>query len=42
MASQAPLSCGTGTAYGTLKRMCLQGGDTLAVFGQGPVGRPPQ
>ncbi len=34
----AAISCGTGTAYGALKRMTLQGGTTLAVFGQGPVG----
>jgi (R,R)-butanediol dehydrogenase / meso-butanediol dehydrogenase / diacetyl reductase len=35
----AAVSCGTGTAYGALKRMGLQGGETLAVFGQGPVGQ---
>ena len=35
----AAISCGTGTAYGALKRMGLQGGETLAVFGQGPVGQ---
>jgi threonine dehydrogenase-like Zn-dependent dehydrogenase len=29
---------GTGTAYGALRRMRIAGGDTLAVFGQGPVG----
>src|SRR5205823_9988539 len=34
----AAVACGTGTAYGALKRMKLAGGDTLAVFGQGPVG----
>jgi threonine dehydrogenase-like Zn-dependent dehydrogenase len=34
----AAISCGTGTAFGALKRMTLQGGTTLAVFGQGPVG----
>jgi threonine dehydrogenase-like Zn-dependent dehydrogenase len=34
----AAISCGTGTAFGALKRMGLQGGTTLAVFGQGPVG----
>ena len=34
----AAVSCGTGTAYGALRRMKLAGGDTLAVFGQGPVG----
>lgn len=35
----AAVSCGTGTAYGALRRMGLQGGETLAVFGQGPVGQ---
>ncbi len=35
----AAISCGTGNAYGTLKRMGLQGGEALAVFGQGPVGQ---
>ena len=34
----AAVSCGTGTAFGALRRMQLQGGQTLAVFGQGPVG----
>src|SRR6184192_261589 len=34
----AAVACGTGTAFGALKRMKLAGGDTLAVFGQGPVG----
>ena len=34
----AAVSCGTGTAYGALRRMHLTGGSTLAVFGQGPVG----
>ena len=37
-AEGAAVACGTGTAYGALKRMRLAGGDTLAVFGQGPVG----
>ena len=37
-AEGAAVACGTGTAYGALKRMKLAGGDTLAVFGQGPVG----
>ena len=32
------LSCGTGTAYQALKRLDISGRDTLAVFGQGPVG----
>jgi 2-desacetyl-2-hydroxyethyl bacteriochlorophyllide A dehydrogenase len=34
----AAISCGTGTAYGALKRLGLQGGETIAIFGQGPVG----
>ena len=34
----AAVSCGTGTAYGALRRMNAVGGATLAVFGQGPVG----
>jgi threonine dehydrogenase-like Zn-dependent dehydrogenase len=34
----AAISCGTGTAYGALKRLNVSGRDTLAVFGQGPVG----
>ena len=34
----AAVSCGTGTAYGALKRISLQGGETIAIFGQGPVG----
>lgn len=34
----AAVSCGTGTAYGALRRMELPGGATLVVFGQGPVG----
>jgi threonine dehydrogenase-like Zn-dependent dehydrogenase len=34
----AAISCGTGTAYGALRRMKLSGRDTIAVFGQGPVG----
>lgn len=34
----AAVSCGTGTAFGAIKRMHMQGGSTLAVFGQGPVG----
>ena len=37
-AEGAAVACGTGTAYGALKRMKICGGDTLAVFGQGPVG----
>lgn len=34
----AAISCGTGTAWGALKRLELQGDQTIAVFGQGPVG----
>lgn len=34
----AAISCGTGTAYQALKRLDVSGRDTLAVFGQGPVG----
>ncbi len=34
----AAISCGTGTAWGALKRVQLQGGETIAIFGQGPVG----
>jgi threonine dehydrogenase-like Zn-dependent dehydrogenase len=34
----AAISCGTGTAYGALKRIDISGRDTLAIFGQGPVG----
>ncbi len=36
--SGAAISCGTGTAFGALQRLELRGTDTLAVFGQGPVG----
>jgi threonine dehydrogenase-like Zn-dependent dehydrogenase len=34
----AAISCGTGTAYGALRRIGLSGHDTIAIFGQGPVG----
>jgi threonine dehydrogenase-like Zn-dependent dehydrogenase len=34
----AAISCGSGTAYNALRRMGTSGRDTLAVFGQGPVG----
>jgi len=34
----AAISCGTGTAYGALKRLGLEGDETISVFGQGPVG----
>src|SRR5437870_6493660 len=34
----AAIACGTGTAYMALKRLDVSGRDTLAVYGQGPVG----
>lgn len=34
----ASISCGTGTAWGALNRLQLRGSDTIAIFGQGPVG----
>ena len=34
----AAISCGTGTAWGALKRLELSGEQTIAIFGQGPVG----
>lgn len=34
----AAVSCGTGTAYGALRRMNLSGAHTIAIVGQGPVG----
>lgn len=34
----AAIACGTGTAWGALKRLELTGDQTIAVFGQGPVG----
>jgi threonine dehydrogenase-like Zn-dependent dehydrogenase len=37
-ATGAAISCGTGTAYGALRRIRLSGNDTIAIFGQGPVG----
>ena len=37
-ATGAAISCGTGTAYNALRRIGTSGRDTLAVFGQGPVG----
>jgi threonine dehydrogenase-like Zn-dependent dehydrogenase len=37
-AEGAAVACGTGTAFSALKRMRVSGGDSLAVFGQGPVG----
>jgi threonine dehydrogenase-like Zn-dependent dehydrogenase len=37
-AAGAAISCGTGTAYGALVRLNLSARDTIAIFGQGPVG----
>jgi threonine dehydrogenase-like Zn-dependent dehydrogenase len=37
-AEGAAIACGTGTAYAALKRLEVLGRDTLAIFGQGPVG----
>ena len=34
----AAVACGTGTAYMALKKLDVSGRDTLAVYGQGPVG----
>jgi threonine dehydrogenase-like Zn-dependent dehydrogenase len=34
----AAISCGTGTAFGALRRIQLSGRDTIAIVGQGPVG----
>ena len=34
----AAIACGTGTAYGSLVRLAVSARDTIAVFGQGPVG----
>jgi threonine dehydrogenase-like Zn-dependent dehydrogenase len=34
----AAISCGTGTAYGALKRLHVEGDETVTIFGQGPVG----
>ena len=34
----AAIACGTGTAWGALHRLGLQGDHTIAIFGQGPVG----
>ncbi|WP_320178646.1 zinc-binding dehydrogenase [Roseovarius pacificus] len=34
----AAAACGTGTAFGALKRLNLMGDETIAIFGQGPVG----
>src|ERR1700723_4482403 len=32
----AAISCGTGTAYGALRRIRLSGNDPIPIFGQGP------
>jgi 2-desacetyl-2-hydroxyethyl bacteriochlorophyllide A dehydrogenase len=37
-AAGAAISCGTGTAWGALQRLTLTADQTIAVFGQGPVG----
>jgi 2-desacetyl-2-hydroxyethyl bacteriochlorophyllide A dehydrogenase len=37
-AEGAAIACGTGTAYAALRRLDVSGRDTLAIFGQGPVG----
>lgn len=34
----AAIACGTGTAWGALERLQIRGHETVAVFGQGPVG----
>jgi len=34
----AAISCGTGTAWGGMDRVGLRGSETIAIFGQGPVG----
>ena len=37
-ADGAAIACGTGTAYMAVKKLDVSGRDTLAVYGQGPVG----
>lgn len=37
-AEGAACACGTGTAFDGLRRLALQGTETLAIYGQGPVG----
>ena len=37
-ASAAACSCGTGTAFQAIKRLNVLGAETVAIFGQGPVG----
>ena len=34
----AAVACGTGTAFHAIKRLGITGADTVAIFGQGPVG----
>lgn len=34
----AAIACGSGTSFAALRRLQVRGGDTIAVFGQGPVG----
>lgn len=34
----AAIGCGTGTAWGALNRLQLRGTESIAIFGQGPVG----
>jgi D-arabinose 1-dehydrogenase-like Zn-dependent alcohol dehydrogenase len=34
----AAISCGAGTAFGAIKRLDLRADETVAIFGQGPVG----
>jgi threonine dehydrogenase-like Zn-dependent dehydrogenase len=36
--SGAAIACGTGTAWGALRRLQLTGRETIAIVGQGPVG----
>ncbi|MFF2319272.1 zinc-binding dehydrogenase [Arthrobacter sp. NPDC058097] len=35
----AAIACGTGTAFGALRRADVTGRDTVAVFGMGPIGQ---
>jgi len=37
-AAGAAIGCGTGTAWGALRRMQFAGTETIVIFGQGPVG----
>lgn len=38
-AAGAAISCGTGTAFGALQRLNVNASDSIAIFGQGPVGQ---